>query len=59
MNSKALCQQMLVFTHIKTEIFYFITVDVRLGAINIFTPFPYDCFYKCTFLLERIRERIY
>ena len=45
--------------NIETEIFYFITVDVRLGAINIFTPFPYDYFYKCTFLLEHIRERIY
>lgn len=58
-NSKALCQQKLVFIHIETEIFYFITVDVRLGAINIFTPFPYDYFYKRTFLLEHIRERIY
>lgn len=58
-NSKALCQQKLVLIHIETEIFYFITVDVRLGAINIFTPFPYDYFYKRTFLLEHIGERIY
>lgn len=48
-NSKARCQQKLVFIHLETEIFYFITVDVSLGAINRFTPFPQDYFLNAHF----------